>query len=115
MADFASPDWFDEVNARLATVPRPAGPVARIVLTWSDGPSTLPHALTFTAEDETVSVAAGDHFLADTVLTMPFADAMALANGSLDAADAIRAGRLTLQGNAAVVVDLWAALSGRRA
>jgi hypothetical protein len=111
MADFASPTWFDDINARLATVLTASDTVARVVFSWSDGPSASPHAMTLEASGGRLRVSPGDHLAADAVVTLSFLDASALADGTLDTARALREGRMKLKGDAAVVVQLWSAVA----
>ena len=94
MADFLSNDWFDALNATLAS----AGPVPfeggervfRVVLEFPDAPSSGPHAMTFTLANEGATVQPGDHLAADAIVRLSYVDATSLTNGSIDSASALR-------------------------
>ena len=111
MADFLSVDWFEGLNEVL----RAAGPVPlegestlRIVLQFSDAPSNLPHAMTFTLRPDGASAELGDHLAADALVRLPYADAVALTSGAFDSATALREGRIKVRGDVNAVVPLLA-------
>jgi putative sterol carrier protein len=107
---FLSDEWFSELSETL----RKAGPAPladgaselRLVFELTDGPSTLPHALTFAVTKAGVSVTAGDHLAADAVIRISYLDAEALANGSITSANAVRDGRLKIRGDVHGLVPL---------
>jgi hypothetical protein len=110
MAAFLSAEWLSALNDTL----RNAGPpplenldgVYRLVLELTDGPSSLPHALTLTVEPEGATVEIGDHLAADAVIRLTFRDAEALTNGTLESATALREGRLKLRGDVHALLPL---------
>ena len=114
MADFLSNDWFDALNATLAS----AGPVPfeggervfRVVLEFPDAPSSGPHAMTFTLANEGATVQPGDHLAADAIVRLTFADARALVGGVLDSATALREGRIKVRGDINAIVPVLAGL-----
>lgn len=109
MADFLSDEWFAQLNETLkAAGPVPAGDLAtfRIVLEFSDAPTSVPHAMTFTIERDGATVTAGDHLLADTLLRLSYSDALALFRGDIESADALREGRIKVRGDINAIVPL---------
>ena len=109
MASFLSDEWFSELNATLAAAgPPPLGQsaIARIVFVFDAAPTSTPHALTFTLEPERASVDAGDHLMADTVIRLPYDDALDLVGGSRDSAAALREGRIKIRGEVSTVTAL---------
>ena len=113
MAHFLSGEWFDELNESLtAAGPVPLaepGGVVRVVLEFLDAPTSRPHALTFTLRGDGASVEAGDHLAADAIVRLSYDDALALSEGTLDSAGALREGRLKIRGdvNALVPLTSW--------
>jgi len=109
VADFLTDEWFAGLNTSLtAAGPVPldtTGPV-RVVLDFTDAPSSTPHALTFTLSREKASVEPGDHLAADALLRLSFDDARALVGGILSSASALRGGRVKLSGDLDAVVTL---------
>jgi putative sterol carrier protein len=107
---FLSSEWFDDLNAALASaapVPLEEGADAlRVVLEFSDAPSSEPHAITFTISADGASLAPGDHLAADAILRLSYADALALTKGEFDSATALRDGRVKVRGNVNAVVHL---------
>jgi putative sterol carrier protein len=107
---FLSDEWLFELSETL----RNAGPAPlaegtselRLVFELTDGPSSLPHALTFAVTQEGVSVTAGDHLAADAIIRISYSDAQALANGSITSANAVRDGRLKIRGDVHGLVPL---------
>ena len=110
MADFLSIEWFESLNDTLRAagpVPRPRdAPAYRVVLEFSGAPAATPHALTFTLSDATAAVSPGDHLAADAIVRLTYADALALTNGTLDSASALREGRLKIRGDVHTIVPL---------
>ena len=110
MAEFLSAEWLAALNNTLrAAGPAPLeGPasVFRVVLEFSDAPSSSPHALTFTLKADGASVEAGDHLAANTVVRLSYKDAQALTAGTLDSASALREGRLKVRGDVPDLVPL---------
>ena len=110
MADFLSDQWFDELNENL----RHADPVPlaansqsfRVVLEFVDGPASLPHAITFTMSADGASLCAGDHLAADAMVSLSYADALALTKGRFDSASALREGRVKVRGDINAIVPL---------
>lgn len=114
MPDFLTPAWFTWINGRLATTTIDAdifinGNAVRVVFALAGAPSSLPHAVTFSLTPVGVSVASGDHFLADLLVTISFEDARHIAEGTLEGAQALREGRLKVRGdvNALVPFGSW--------
>ena len=110
MTDFLTSEWFAEMNATLASREIATTATWRVVLSWTDGPSALPHAITFSCVDGRLSVEHGDHLAADAVIALSFHDARSLATGALDTGTALREGRIKLRGDATVVVAMANAL-----
>lgn len=110
MADFLSDEWFATLNETLKVAgPAPIGEgpaTFRIVFEFTDAPSALPHAMTFTLSREGVSVDAGDHLMADAMIKLTFSDAEALINGTSDSATALREGRIKLRGDITALLPL---------
>ncbi|MBW4077694.1 MAG: SCP2 sterol-binding domain-containing protein [Acidobacteria bacterium] len=112
MADFLGVEWFDELNDVL----RAAGPVPletegatlRVVLEFSNAPGSVAHALTFTLSPDGARAEIGDHLAADALIALTYADALALTNGTLDSASALREGRIKVRGDINAVVPLLA-------
>ena len=79
MSEFLSDEWFTE----LAETLRNAGPApfdegvveVRIVFELTDGPSSLPHTITFAVTRDGVTVQPGDHHAADAVIRISYDDA----------------------------------------
>ena len=110
MASFLSSEWFEQLNEvlqRAGPVPLAEGNVTlRIVFDFVDAPPALPHAMTFTLRSDGASAEAGDHLAADTLVRLPYADAVALGNGNFDSATAFREGRIKVRGDVNAVVPL---------
>jgi hypothetical protein len=110
VGDFLSSEWFDSLNETLRAAGSPPldrdAAVFRVVLEFSDAPSSLPHALTFTLTPDGASVDPGDHLAADTLIRLTYADALALTSGSFDSATALREGRIKVRGDFNAVVPL---------
>jgi hypothetical protein len=103
-AAFLSAAWLEEMNGRLAVAATavdlepPSSPLI-VVFDVVDGPMDLPHAFTLSVSGGTAQLAAGDHLGADVVVRLAFADAAALADGSLTSDRALRDGRLKVRGD----------------
>jgi len=110
VADFLSAEWFEHINTQLAGHEVPDTSTWRVVLSWPDGPSSLPHAITMACTNGVASIERGDHLAADAVVVLSYRDAESLATGSLDAASALREGRLKLRGDASALVTMVNAL-----
>lgn len=106
MADFLTSEWFAVINASLASQELAATDSWRVVLSWTDGPAQLPHAITLSAINGRISVEHGDHLAADAVVVLSFADAKALSTGKLDTSVALREGRLKLRGDSSAIVAM---------
>lgn len=110
MAEFLSTAWFEDLNGTLDN----AGPIPfegtkspfRIVLELSDAPASGPHALTFTMTGDGAEVAVGDHLAADALISLTYADALALWSGQSDSATALREGRVKVRGDINAIVPL---------
>jgi putative sterol carrier protein len=110
MASFLSAAWMSALNDNLAA----AGPapledpssVFRVVLELTDGPSSSPHALTFTVGADGAFAELGDHLAANAVVRLSFKDAEALTSGKLDTALALREGRFKVRGDIQGLVPL---------
>ncbi|HTT58909.1 MAG TPA: SCP2 sterol-binding domain-containing protein [Acidimicrobiales bacterium] len=118
MSEFLSEAWFAALGDTLrAAGPPPADEAVeglRYVVELIDGPTTLPQALTFAVNPDGVSVSAGNREDADAVIAIDYDDALALANGSLTAAHAVRDGRLKIRGDVHGLVPLLEWLLGAR-
>jgi hypothetical protein len=110
VAAFLSPEWFDGLNATLASAgPVPLehdAPAIRVVLEFPDAPGSLPHAMTFTITSTGATLAPGDHLAADALMRLSFADALALTGGEFDSATALREGRVKVRGDVNAIVPL---------
>ena len=115
MAAFLSQEWIESLSTTLrAAGPVPLGPVPlgredavlRVVVELSGAPANLPHALTFTLTSDAASVAVGDHLLADALIRLSYEDAVALASGTLESSEALRAGRIKVRGDVNAIVPL---------
>jgi hypothetical protein len=110
VAGFLSAEWLVALNDTLSA----AGPapleqpdhVFRLVFEFTDGPSSLPHALTFSVSADGASADVGDHLAADAVIRLSFRDAEALTGGTLDSASALRDGRMKVRGDIQGLVPL---------
>lgn len=108
MADLLSSQWFEDLNATLRAagpVPLSSSRVYRVVLEITGGPTSSPHAITFTLSPEGASVEPGDH-LADAVIRLAFDDVAALTDGTRDSATALREGRIKIRGDVRALVPL---------
>jgi hypothetical protein len=107
---FLSDEWFSQLSETLQN----AGPApfddgvveVRIVFELTDGPSSLPHAITFAVTHDGVTVQPGDHLAADAVIRISYDDAADLASGQLTSAKAVRDGRLKIRGDVHGLVPL---------
>ena len=110
MADFLSAEWLAALNTtlRAASPPPFDGPesAVRFVFEFTDGPSSMPHALTFSVTPDGATADVGDHLAADAVIRLSYGDAKALTEGTLDSADALREGRLKVRGDIHGLVPL---------
>jgi len=106
VAEFLSEDWFHAINEVLQSATPESDGSWRVVFEWTDGPSSTPHAMTLSCLKGIVAIGIGDHLAADALVTLSFADAKALAAGSLDVAEALRAGRFKLRGDSKAVVEM---------
>ena len=107
MTDFLSDAWFEELNEALGRAtpgPLEADQVYRVVIELDNGPSSRPHAITFTLAPTGASVAPGDHLGADTVVRIAYLDALALFEGRLESTSALRDGRVKVRGDIGVFV-----------
>ncbi len=114
MSDFLSPAWFEETNALLAragATPIKSDEALRVVFHLDGAPNALAHAFTLTIAPEGVSVEAGDHLAAHTMLRLSFDDARRITRGELDGATALREGRLKVRGELNALVELLEWLS----
>ena len=80
----------------------------RFVFEFTDGPSSMPHALSLSVSTDGASAEVGDHLAADAVIRLSYRDAEALTDGTLDSADALREGRLKVRGDIHGLVPLLA-------
>ncbi len=109
MADFLSAEWFAALNEslqRAGTAPVSDREILRVVLEFVDGPSSSPHAMTFTVRPEGALAEPGDHLAADAVIRLSYDDALALTSGTLESAVALREGRLKVRGDVQSLVPL---------
>lgn len=110
MAEFLSAEWLDSLNDTLqAAGPTPIkgpGSVFRVVLDFSDAPSSSAHALTLAFVQDGARAELGDHLAADAVLRLSYRDGEALTKGTLDSASALREGRLKVRGDVHGLVPL---------
>ncbi len=118
MAAFLSAEWLGALNETLVA----AGPppvenpenVYRLVFELSDGPDSMPHALTFSVSKDGARADVGDHLAADAVLRLSYRDAEALTSGTLDSAEGLREGRFKVRGDIHGLVPLVAWLQQTR-
>jgi hypothetical protein len=115
---FLSDQWFSELGEVLdsagpAPLPKDTSGL-RLVFELTDGPATLPHAVTFAVTAAGVRVTPGDHLAADAIIRISYEDAEALSKGSLTSADAVRDGRLKIRGDVHGLAPLLAWLMGAR-
>ena len=110
MTEFLSADWFRTINEVLQSTTLESTDSWRVVFEWNDGPSSTPHAMTLSCLAGVVGIGIGDHLAADALVTLSFNDAKALAAGSLDVAEALRAGRFKLRCDSKAVVEMANAL-----
>jgi hypothetical protein len=121
VSEFLSTQWFDDLNENLRhtdPIPLDANSSAfRVVLEFVDGPTSLPHAITFTMSADGASLCAGDHLAADAMVSLTYADALALTTGRFDSASALREGRVKVRGDINAIVPLlsWLQLAHPRA
>jgi hypothetical protein len=109
MADFLSAAWFVALNDTLARASLPTlgdRSDLRVVLEFVDGPTTAPHAMTLTVNQMGAVAEPGDHLAADAVVRLTYDDAVALTNGTLESAVALREGRLKVRGDVQALVPL---------
>jgi len=110
VAEFLSAEWLEALNDTL----RAAGPtpiqnpdtVFRVVLDFSDAPSSSAHALTLAISKEGAWAELGDHLAADAVIRLSYRDGEALTNGTLESAGALREGRMKVRGDVHGLVPL---------
>lgn len=110
MPEFLSAEWFEDINTQLSRQQVSEPSTWRVVLSWSDGPPSQPHAVTLTCSNGVASIDRGDHLAADAVVALSYRDAESLAAGTLDAATALRDGRFKLRGDANALVAMVNAL-----
>ncbi|MGA7835686.1 MAG: SCP2 sterol-binding domain-containing protein [Acidimicrobiales bacterium] len=109
MADFLGAAWFEALNetlGRASAAPIGDREILRVVFEFVDGPSSSPHAMTFTVGPEGAVAEPGDHLAADAVVSLSYDDAVALTSGTLESAVALREGRLKVRGDVQVLVPL---------
>ncbi len=109
MADFLSAEWFSALNealARAGTPPVGGHEVLRVVLEFVDGPTSAPHAMTFTVTAAGAVGEPGDHLAADAVVRLAYDDAAALSKGTLESGVALREGQLKVRGDVQALVPL---------
>lgn len=105
--EFLSPDWFVATNERLAAnPPTDVRETRHVVLTLDEPPRGGVHALTITIGPNGADIVEGDFLGADAVLRLRYDDALALGNGTLDSATAVRQGRLKVRGDVGALVEL---------
>ncbi|MHB1969968.1 MAG: SCP2 sterol-binding domain-containing protein [Acidimicrobiales bacterium] len=113
MAEFLSGAWFAERNAALAARgPTGLAATLRVALVLSDAPSGGPGALTLVLAPEGGRLEPGDPGVCELVVTLAASDAAALVEGRLTSSGALRAGQLSVRGNAAALVPVTAWLAG---
>lgn len=113
MPRFLSPEWVDAFNTavRQVEVPEP-GPDA--ALATSDGTFSVCQivtggpagdtATTLHVEGGRVTMTSGASSAAQVTVSMTWDDAVAMANGTLSAVDALSAGRIRVRGDFGVVM-----------
>ena len=110
MAEFLSPEWLESLNDTLrAAGPTPIkdpGIVFRVVLDFSDAPSSSAHALTIAISNEGAVGELGDHLAADAMIRLSYRDGEALTNGTLESASALREGRMKVRGDVHGLIPL---------
>jgi putative sterol carrier protein len=109
---FLSAEWLAALNDTLGAAGPPpldgAESTVRFVFEFTDGPTSTPHALSFSVSAAGAVAEIGDHLAADAVIRLSYRDAEALADGTLDSADALREGRLKVRGDIHGLVPLLA-------
>ena len=116
MASFLTPEFFDDINTRLAAVSAPRPDAALIVVfDFSDGPSHLPHAMTLIVSPSIAELAVGDHLGANLVVRLSYDDGAQLAEGTLDTVRALREGRMKVRGDVNTLLEVAPWLAGSRA
>jgi putative sterol carrier protein len=110
VVDFLSDAWFESLNETLKHAkPIPGSKsdaVFRIVLEFANAPKSVNHALTFTIEGKRATVTPGDHFFADTLVRLSYADGNALFKGDFDSATALREGRIKVRGDINAMIPM---------
>jgi len=110
---FLSDEWFEALNSPLVHIAiepeiMNKRDVIRVVMQLEDGPSGKPKAITLTLRPNGVSLEAGDHLAADTIIRLRYDDAEALTSGKLSSAEALRDGRVKVRGDIGAIVPLAA-------
>jgi hypothetical protein len=110
VAAFLTDAWFTQTNARLIAARAHIDDVEhrhlRVVLEIDGAPSSLARAMTFAVGPEAASLSPGGDPAPNLVVRVGFADAAALAGGSLDATTALSEGRLKVRGDVSALVEL---------
>ncbi|MBW4029456.1 MAG: SCP2 sterol-binding domain-containing protein [Acidobacteria bacterium] len=110
MDEFLSQRWCEEMNSRLGAIAHYALPEGAsacvVVFEMLDAPSGHPGALSLSLSSEGARVTLGEHPRADTIVRLSYADAVALATGALDSANALRDGRIKVRGDVNALVPL---------
>jgi putative sterol carrier protein len=110
VAAFLSAEWLAALNTTLSSAGPPPidglGSTVRFVFEFTDGPGSMPHALSFSVTADGAVAEVGDHLAADAVVRLSYRDAEALTEGTLDSADALREGRLKVRGDIHGLVPL---------
>jgi putative sterol carrier protein len=109
VADFLSDSWFERLNETLSHAgPVPVEPetVFHVVIQLIKAPKGAPNALTLTISEREAKADPGDNLLADTLVSLTYADARALFRGKFDSASALREGRIKVRGNVKALVPL---------
>lgn len=120
MPQFLSSEWVDAFNQAISQVEVPApGPEA--ALATSGGSFTVCQivtggpagevATTLHVEDGRITMTAGASSLADVTVSLAWEDAVAMAQGTLSAVDALTGGRIRVRGDFGVLMASQAMLA----
>ena len=107
MAEFLSEEWFTGLNEALGGATSPSLGERQslcVVLEFVDAPSSSPHAMTFSVDASGAQAEPGERLGADAKVRLTYEDAVALTQGTLESAVALREGRIKVQGDVQALV-----------
>jgi putative sterol carrier protein len=104
MAELLSDEWFIHSNERLARSKRrpveiDGAETMTVVFCIAEVPAGAPTACSFVISASGATIAPGEHAEPDLVVHIHFTDLAELVHGKLDAASALRDGRLKVNGD----------------